>query len=76
VEAQYLPKSLRGTSNNPYSIMNAMTEKVMNDPTPEANISTNELETTIVAAASPVITSVISEYNSVQKEATIPSEPI
>jgi len=24
IEDQYLPKSLRGTNNNPYSIMNAM----------------------------------------------------
>jgi hypothetical protein len=28
VEEQYLPKSLRGNSNNPYSIMNAMTETI------------------------------------------------
>lgn len=28
IEQQYLPKSLRGTNNNPYSIMNAMTELV------------------------------------------------
>jgi hypothetical protein len=30
IEQQYLPKSLRGTNNNPYSIMNAMTESVNN----------------------------------------------
>jgi hypothetical protein len=30
IEDQYLPKSIRGNSNNPYSIMNAMTEIVNN----------------------------------------------
>jgi hypothetical protein len=28
IEDQYLPKSLRGNSNNPYSIMNSMTETI------------------------------------------------
>ncbi|NBP59023.1 hypothetical protein EBU71_21240, partial [bacterium] len=28
IEEQYLPKSLRGNNNNPYSIMNAVTETI------------------------------------------------
>ena len=59
VEDQYLPKSLRGTSSNPYSMMNAMTEKVANEPIPPTNTSANELETTIVSSA-PLIASPVS----------------
>jgi len=73
VEDQYLPKSLRGTSSNPYSIMNAFTEKVPNEPI-RTNISTNELETAIVSATPPIITTT-SEYNSLQ-EAVVTQEPI
>lgn len=56
-EDQYLPKSLRGTtSNNPYSIINTMTDKVpTNDSHTPANNSTNELETLIVAASPTII---------------------
>ena len=57
VEDQYLPKSLRGTTNsNPYSIINTITDKVPTDDahTP-ANNSTNELETLIVAASPSII---------------------
>jgi hypothetical protein len=55
MEDQYLPKSLRGATNsNPYSIINAITDKVpMNDAHTPANNSTNELETLIVAASPP-----------------------
>lgn len=56
-EDQYLPKSLRGTTNsNPYSIINAITDKVpTNDAHTPANNSTNELETSIVAASPTII---------------------
>ena len=56
-EDQYLPKSLRGTTNsNPYSIINAITDKVpTNDAHTPANNSTNELETLIVAASPTII---------------------
>jgi hypothetical protein len=47
VEAQYLPKSLRGT--NPYSIMNEMTEHVVSST--DNNIGPSELETSIASAA-------------------------
>jgi hypothetical protein len=47
VEAQYLPKSLRGT--NPYSIMNEMTEHVASST--DNNIGPSELETSIASAA-------------------------
>ena len=46
IEAQYLPKSLRGT--NPYSIMNEMTEHV---PSTDNNIVPADLETSIASAA-------------------------
>ena len=58
VEDQYLPKSLRGTSSNPYSMINAMTEKVANEPIPPPNTSANELETTIVSSAPLIATPV------------------
>jgi hypothetical protein len=38
IEEQYLPKSLRGNSNNPYSIMNSMTETI---PKKGDNVSMN-----------------------------------
>jgi hypothetical protein len=74
VEDQYLPKSLRGTSNNPYSIMNAMTEQVSIEPTAAAAAimsSTNELETSIISATAPIIAPGSAEYISTQKEPTI-----
>lgn len=55
VEAQYLPKSLRGT--NPYSIMNAMTENVSSSSSSSSGTSIDnkvgvvELETSIAATA-------------------------
>ena len=54
IETQYLPKSLRGTSNNPYSIMNAMTENVTSASQPMDNkVGAAELETSIAATAIP-----------------------
>ena len=50
IEAQYLPKSLRGT--NPYSIMNAMTEIVSpSTQSMDNKIGAAELETSIAAVA-------------------------
>lgn len=80
VEDQYLPKSLRGTSSNPYSIMNAMTENVSSAIQPEiSNVTTassipTELETSIITASSG--TAAASEYNSTQKEVTITPEMV
>jgi hypothetical protein len=58
VDEQYLPKSLRGT--NPYSIMNAMTDKVLPPPpsssSSSAIIDVNNLETTFAAAATSAAT--------------------
>jgi hypothetical protein len=73
VEDQYLPKSLRGTSSNPYSIMNAMTEQVSIEPAAAAAImsSTNELETSIISATAPIIAPGSAEYISTQKEPTM-----
>ena len=50
VEDQYLPKSLRGTSSNPYSIMNAVTEKVVNEPIAPNTSANDELETAIISS--------------------------
>lgn len=53
IEAQYLPKSLRGT--NPYSIMNEMTEHVVSSTSvassTDNNIGPADLETSIASAA-------------------------
>ena len=63
IEQQYLPKSLRGTNNNPYSIMNAMTElvnktggDVMNVPKPDDA----HVPSTVAAAASVALASATS----------------
>ena len=72
IEDQYLPKSLRGTSSNPYSMMNAMTEKVANEPIPP-NTSANELETTIVSSA-PLIATPVSDVGISQDPVSIESE--
>ena len=85
IEEQYLPKSLRGSSSNPYSIMNAMTENVSNAiqsvytenynvaPTAaSAGAIPAELETSIISASSTTVAA--SEYNSTQKEVTITPE--
>jgi hypothetical protein len=53
LEDQYLPKTLRGTSSNPYSIMNAVTDNVSNSiqpVVPSGTISaSSELETSVIA---------------------------
>jgi hypothetical protein len=58
VDSQYLPKSIRGTSNNPYSIMNAVTENVASanasaaaGTSMEDNVGSADLETSIAATA-------------------------
>jgi hypothetical protein len=61
VDEQYLPKSLRGPNNNPYSIMNTMTESILSssaqqqEPQPQqqppTDINAMELETSVAAAA-------------------------
>jgi hypothetical protein len=78
IEDQYLPKSLRGTSSNPYSIMNAMTDNVSSAIQPEiSNVMATtsiptELETSIITASSSMAAA--SEYNTTQKEVTITPE--
>jgi hypothetical protein len=60
IDEQYLPKSLRGANNNPYSIMNTMTENIVSSsaqqqqqqPPPPTDINAMmELETSVAAAA-------------------------
>ena len=81
IDEQYLPKSLRGTSSNPYSIMNAMTENVSNTIQPAHTATAaaavtsaipTELETSIISASST--TAAASEYNSTQKEVMLAPE--
>ena len=45
LEEQYLPKTIRGTNSNPYSIMNTMSENVTNLPEP------NHIEPVATSAA-------------------------
>lgn len=84
IDDQYLPKSLRGTSSNPYSIMNAMTENVSNTiqsaHTENSNVAAavtaaipTELETSIISASSTTAAAA-SEYSSTQKEVMITPE--
>ena len=70
ITEQYLPKTLRGTSNNPYSIMNAMTENILTNqvdttPAPANQALSSELEKTTTDA--------VSEYTSTEKEVTLTS---
>jgi hypothetical protein len=71
IETQYLPKSLRGTGSNPYSIMNAMTESVSSASASatNTNVGAVELETSIAATA--VIATPPSEY--IPNEVTLQS---
>jgi len=54
LEEQYLPKTLRGSSSNPYSIMNAVSENVANNiqsslpSLPSLPSSLDSLETTVI----------------------------
>ena len=67
IEDQYLPKSIRGSNNNPYSIMNAVTETIQkpgaattsatatataNDPIPSTSI---EVETVVESTQKEVV---------------------
>ena len=67
IEDQYLPKSIRGNNNNPYSIMNAVTETIQkpgaatttatatattNDPIPSTSI---EVETVVESTQKEVV---------------------
>ena len=65
IEDQYLPKSIRGSNNNPYSIMNAVTETIQkpgaatataatatNDPIPSTSI---EIETVVESTQKEVV---------------------
>ena len=64
IEDQYLPKSIRGNNNNPYSIMNAVTENIQkpgavtttattaNDPIPSTSI---EIETVAESTQKEVV---------------------
>ena len=92
IEDQYLPKSLRGNSNNPYSIMNATAINEMSDTRPMATsavataivtataTSTSRLapDTIITTIASPEIKSSTpsTEYTPSEKEVTIESSII
>ena len=87
IDDQYLPKSLRGNSNNPYSIMNAMTESIQKSNIIPASVNTVNT-VTAVSSITPstdtlpaveletVIASIpVSEYTSTQKEVTIMNSP-
>jgi hypothetical protein len=63
IEDQYLPKSIRGSNNNPYSIMNSVTENIekpgaatttmaANDPIPSTSI---EIETVVESTQKEVV---------------------
>ena len=62
LEHQYLPKTIRGTNSNPYSIMNATSEDVMSIsalpiPTGANEPATANASTTTTASAAPSATS-------------------
>jgi hypothetical protein len=72
IEDQYLPKSIRGNNNNPYTIMNAVTETVQKpDATTTATATTTTTTTDPIAATSIEVETVV---ESTQKEMVI--EPI
>jgi len=48
LEEQYLPKTLRGSNSNPYSIMNAVSENVSTSIQPSLPSSNDSLETTVI----------------------------
>jgi hypothetical protein len=82
LEEQYLPKTLRGASSNPYSIMNAVGENVTNTTTEttldsvniQPSSSTTPLETSMIAEISKevVITPGIGTANA-ESDSFIPS---
>jgi hypothetical protein len=48
LEEQYLPKTLRGSSSNPYSIMNAVSENIANNIQSSLPSSLESLESTMI----------------------------
>jgi len=74
IEDQYLPKSIRGNNNNPYSIMNAVTETIQK---PGAVTTTATATATATSANDPIPSTSIeleTVVESTQKEVVI--EPI
>jgi hypothetical protein len=75
ISEQYLPKTLRGTGSNPYSIMNAMTENVVNSTTVGAATDTmNKNPTSANQALALDLEQTVaadSEYTSTQKEVVL-----
>jgi hypothetical protein len=74
IEDQYLPKSIRGNNNNPYSIMNAVTETIQK---PGAVTTTATATATATTANDPIPSTSIeieTVVESTQKEVVI--EPI
>lgn len=69
IEDQYLPKSIRGNNNNPYSIMNAVTETIQK---PEASTTTTTINANEPIASTSIEVETVVE--STQKEVVI--EPI
>ena len=91
IEDQYLPKSLRGNSSNPYSIMNSMTETIpkkgdnngsvtQHTPTPdEAHIPSTVASATSVALASEmtnILSNMGGEVNTQQPVTQKPAESV
>ena len=72
IEDQYLPKSIRGNNNNPYTIMNAVTETVQKPDATTTTTSTATTTTTDPIAATSIEVETVVE--STQKEMVI--EPI
>ena len=61
LDDQYLPKSLRGSSSNPYSIMNAVSDNVLNSaPVPQPLPSSSD-NIEHMTSLQPLETSIISE---------------
>jgi hypothetical protein len=82
IEDQYLPKSLRGNSNNPYSIMNATAineSRTVNTPTATATATlalAPDPITTIVAPPEIQSSTPSTEYTPSEKEVTVESSII
>jgi hypothetical protein len=80
IEDQYLPKSLRGNSSNPYSIMNSMTETIQEKkdnagivvapPTPTPDEA--HIPSTVANAASVALASATTTLSSNNGDATTP----
>ena len=77
IEDQYLPKSIRGSNNNPYSIMNAVTETIQkpgaatataNDPIPSTSI---EVETVVESTQKEVVIEPIQTLSSSSSQSTV-----